>query len=166
MDITIHYNRIMGPSLIYHETLLEETPHRLQTQAIMNNGIRDALTRGLQRNGVLKSHQRVHELEKQHFFDRAFNVLKFYDPLGEVLGYYSDICTPLTKIGDGHYATTDLILDLWVSPNRSTLELDWDEFDHATQNELLSPELQTLAKTTLTRLQHDVVVGVYPDGYG
>jgi predicted RNA-binding protein associated with RNAse of E/G family len=165
MEITIHYNRIIGPSVIYNEVLIDENSQRIKSKAIMNEAICNALTRGLQRDKFIRANQRVTGLDKIYFYDRAFNVLKFYGAEGEVLGYYSDICTPLTKTSATNYVMTDLILDLWLFPNGSALELDWDEFDHAVQNELISPELQTLAKTTLARIQRDVADGIYPDGY-
>ena len=83
----------------------------------------------------------------------------------QLLGYYSDICTPLKKTGEGHYAATDLILDLWLSPSGLAKELDWDEYDHALQHNLITPDLAAQAKATLQQLINEAKQGIYPFTY-
>ncbi len=165
MQIAVHYTRIIGPSAIYQDIVVEENSQHIKLRGLVNLAICAALTRNLQRAGLIHANQQVGGVDKFYSFQRAFNILTFRDPEGGLLGYYSDICTPLRKIGEGKYATTDLMLDLWTFPNGSALELDWDEFDHAIQNELISPELQSLARNTLAELRAEQAQGIYPQAY-
>jgi predicted RNA-binding protein associated with RNAse of E/G family len=78
-----------------------------------------------------------------------------------LLGYYSDIATPLRKV-DGEYFLTDLMLDLWVFPDKTFREVDWDEFEDAVQNGLIAADLQEKALSTMNRLRAETGRGVFP----
>jgi predicted RNA-binding protein associated with RNAse of E/G family len=81
-----------------------------------------------------------------------------------LLGYYCDIVTPLQKIG-GDYYRTDLVLDLWVTPDLKLYELDWDEYEQVIEQGLMSIEQQEIARSTLERLKAEVATGRFPAEY-
>ena len=63
------------------------------------------------------------------------------------------------------YHLTDLFLDLWITPGPVVRELDWDEFEAATREGLLTLEWQSLARQTIARLKEEVDRGIFPGAY-
>ncbi len=165
-QVEIHYTRLHGkPLTIYTEELLSQTDLRLKTRASVGADWRQSFAEAWWKPGLIPTGRYVASLIKYYFFQEWFDVLELRGDADEILGYYSDICTPLTKTGATTYATTDLVLDLWLSPERLVKELDWDEFEHVVQHQLMSPELQAQARLTLARLTDEAAQMVYPGKY-
>lgn len=166
MEIEIHYTRLHGkPLTIYHETLLAEDALRLKTEGLVSPDERLAFSELWWKAGLIPPGRQIARLVKHYFFDEWFDVLQIQTEAGEVLGYYSDICTPLVRTGLGLYATTDLCLDLWLGADGVVKELDWDEFEHTAQQNLMTPPQQAQAKQALARLVAETAQGTYPRNY-
>ncbi|HEX9838506.1 MAG TPA: DUF402 domain-containing protein [Anaerolineales bacterium] len=101
---------------------------------------------------------------KTYFFGEHFNLLEFREEDGDLLGYYSDIGTPLVKTEDG-YLMTDWFLDIWMKLDGVLLELDIDEFEEAISKNLLSSLEVDQARSTFARLIEEVKNGIYPYAY-
>lgn len=65
----------------------------------------------------------------EHYFtDRWYSIYEIFAGLeGPLKGWYCNIVRPAQWRGD-YLDTVDLALDLFVSPEGQTLELDWEEF--------------------------------------
>jgi predicted RNA-binding protein associated with RNAse of E/G family len=81
------------------------------------------------------------------------------------VGYYTDIATPLRRVGVGEYATTDLFLDFWPAPGRPAMELDLDEFEEALRAGQLTPELADGARASFERVRREIALGIFPYRY-
>jgi len=91
------------------------------------------------------------------------DVATIYDRQGSLVGYYSDIITPIKRFTGG-YETTDLFLDLWVHPDRSYIVLDRNEFNEALRTGTLQASLAEKAQSELRSLIQLVETGRYPPG--
>lgn len=89
--------------------------------------------------------------------DRWYNVVKIYDYKKNLVGYYSDIRTPPTRIKNG-YEVVDLFLDFWVDLDGSYIILDIDEFQAAD----LSDELRKQTRGTARKLKEMIENDRYP----
>jgi Protein of unknown function (DUF402) len=166
MDIQIHYTRLHGkPLTIYPETLLSENAQRLKSLGLIPPQERQAFSELWWRPGLIPHGREVARLVKHYFYNEWFDILEVQAEDGTVLGYYSDISTPLIKTGEGLYAMTDLALDLWLGADGVIKELDWDEFEEICQHNLISPHHQTQAKLTLARLVTEAGQNIYPSQY-
>jgi hypothetical protein len=163
--IRFHFNRILGESVTFTEGLVGDDGRRLHAFSVVPEQYSEPWSLAAQKEGLIPPGRQIASIRKYAFYDEYFDVLEYRDPEGELLGYYSDICTPLKKIGEGEYAITDLILDLWIFPDGTYRELDWDEFDLAVEQGLLSPEIQSRAVATLTRLKAEILAGRFPSTY-
>jgi predicted RNA-binding protein associated with RNAse of E/G family len=90
-----------------------------------------------------------------------YTVVKVRDLRGEHTGYYCDIVTPYRLVGNW-IETTDLFLDLWVSPNLRYKTLDEEELAEALRKGWVSKRLYTKAKAELQRLVQMVENGKFP----
>ncbi len=83
------------------------------------------------------------------YSDRWYNIFQIHSTGGALKGWYCNIAEPATISGN-IIACRDLLLDLWVNPNRSTLVLDEHEFAAATE---LAADIRTAALRALDELQ-------------
>ena len=122
------------------------------------------LTAMMLHNGWIGPEQRVDSITKYCFFGEYFDILLWYDTQGKLIGFYSDIATPLQKTATG-YSMTDLFLDLWISPSGELTELDWDEFAEACEQGLLDAQTIEHAQTTMQRIVAEAATGHFPFAY-
>lgn len=61
------------------------------------------------------------------YSDRWYNIFEIRGADGHLKGWYCNIAEP-AQIGATVVSCRDLLLDLWVKPDRTTLTLDEDEF--------------------------------------
>ena len=163
-SVSIHYHRPGKPLTIYEEDLISDDGVYLRTTKTLPPEISERLSRAMLKDNLISSEQRVLIVNKIYFFSEHFNLLEFRDTNGDLLGHYSDIGTPLTRIADG-YAMTDWFLDIWLYPNGELRELDWDEFQEACAVGLLNLEEQRLAVKTMQRLKDEAAQNIYPSQY-
>lgn len=162
--ITVEYIR-PGKETSYHEEdVLVETDEYLKTFQRLPDEIAQRLTRSLHKNHFIPPDKHCACLTKVYFFDEYFNLLLFQDEHEGLLGYYSDIATPLTKTSDG-YQMTDWFLDIWLAPDGTLVELDEDEFEDALARNLLNASEAEIARRTFRRLIDEVRSGIYPGAY-
>ena len=161
----IHYYRYNRPPALYKEGLVEDDGKRLRTYTIVPPEFASRLAASWITDGLLPSGTIVYSLKKHHFYGEYFTILELFDPDGNVLGYYSDIATPLEKTEDGEYELHDLILDLWVFPDGSVRELDWDQFIVAERRQVIPGKLAGIARRTLRRLVQEAHAGRFPVEY-
>ncbi len=164
MLATIHYTRPGKDITIYTEGLVSDDERRLQTYTVFPPETQIALTEALRQQNLMSGAQRAGALRKHYFYAEPFNVLEFFDTGGQLIAYYSDLTTYLTKV-DGVYHLTDLWLDIWLTPEGDFRELDWDEFEDAIRAGHATAEWQTLARDTMQRLRAEFAAGVYPARY-
>lgn len=163
-EVLIEYIRPGKGVQQFIEDLVFEDEQYLKTFKQFPDPVAEQLTQSLLSNGFISESQRITSITKIYFFHEYFNLLQFHDENRQILGYYSDIGTPLLKTASG-YQMTDWFLDIWLSPEGKLFELDVDEFDVALSNHLLSSADAEIARTTFARLIHDVRTGMYPNAY-
>jgi predicted RNA-binding protein associated with RNAse of E/G family len=164
MQARIHYVRIGKPATLYTEGFVDDDGYRLITFSITPHEISPRWSKRWQDAGLIPAGRMIGSVEKHHFYGEYFTILKICDEAGRLLGYYCDIATPLQKVG-GDYVLHDLILDLWIYPDLTVRELDWDEFEEARKSGLLSSDLQEKAIATLHRLKAETARGIFPAAY-
>jgi len=160
----IHYQRPGKPLTVYTEDLVSDDGRCLRTFKTLPADISERLSLSMQKDGLIGPEKRVLTVAKVYFYNEHFNLLEFRGPDGVLLGHYSDIGTPITKINDG-YTMTDWFLDLWLAPDGTVLELDWDEFETAHAAGLLTESAAAIARATLERLKAEIGAGLYPYQY-
>jgi predicted RNA-binding protein associated with RNAse of E/G family len=164
MLATVHYTRPGKGLTLYTEGLVSDDGHCLHTYTVLPDEIRRDLSHALRRDDLIAPTQTIASIRKFYFYTEPFNVLEFWDTEDRLAGYYSDLTDLLVKQADG-YHLTDLFLDLWLTPDGTLRELDWDEFEEAVAQGVLTLEQQTLARTTMARLVAEVASGRYPAHY-
>lgn len=166
MDVNVYYRRLdpeRGTS-IYTEGLVDDDGRRLKTQAVIPAEYRARVSGGLWRADLLPRSQTLTSIRKHYFYAENFDVLIFYDQHEALAGYYSDITTPLTRVG-ADYHLTDLFLDVWITPAGAFHELDWDEFEAAQRAGHLSADLAETARAALGRVRAEFQAGRFPAAY-
>lgn len=162
--ITVEYVRPGKETSYYEEDVLVETDEYLKTFKRLPDEIAERLTFSLRDNQFIAPNQYCACVTKIYFFHEYFNVLLFQDEQGGLLGYYSDIVTPLIRTRDG-YQMTDWFLDIWLYPNGTLVELDEDEFEDALTRNLLNTAEAEIARATFVRLIREANTGLYPPAY-
>jgi hypothetical protein len=161
MQVRVTYTRPGKQTTIYLEDLVADDGRRLTTSKALPPDIQQLLTEALIRQNLMPPGRTIGRLRKHYFFAEYFNVLEFIDTEGEVVGYYSDIMTPLRR-GEGSFFGTDLFLDVWMAPGQPALGLDEDEFAQAIKEGLVSPEDEAQAWRAYRRLLEEAERGLYP----
>jgi predicted RNA-binding protein associated with RNAse of E/G family len=162
--ITVEYIRPGKEISHYEEDLVFENDEYIKTVKLLPDEIAVKLTKSLHDNGFISSKQNCSYIAKTYFFNEHFNLLQFQNEKQEILGYYSDIGTPLTKTANG-YRMTDWFLDIWLSPDGTLYELDMDEFEDALKKGLLNSTEAVIAREAFARLISEVKQGIYPQAY-
>jgi predicted RNA-binding protein associated with RNAse of E/G family len=108
---------------------------------------------------------RVAALRKHYFFSEWFDILAWFDVDDRFVGYYTDIATPVRKLGAGEFATTDLFLDFWQMPGKPARELDIDEFEAGLAAGKLPPALADGARASFERVRREIAAGIFPYRY-
>lgn len=160
-QITIHLSRLGKPERVFCEGLVSDDGVMLQTFTVLSEAKSLRLSGLFSQHGWLSPEQRIHAVAKRHFYLEYYSAVSYLDAAGRVLGTYCDIVTPLQRQGNDYYLT-DLILDVWVFPDGSFLELDWDEFEAGVESGLLGPELAAGARLGLERLKRHINGGHFP----
>ena len=163
-EVRIQYIRPGKDVTEYIEYLVEENEQYIKTYKYFPSEIVESLTQSLRKNGFISNDRITTSLTKIYFFDEHFDLLLFRDEQGEILGYYSDIGTPLIITANG-YEMTDLFLDIWLSPDGTLFELDIDEFEEALSKNLIDASQAEIVRSTFARLIEEVKQGIYPHTY-
>lgn len=92
---------------------------------------------------------------------------RFHTPAGELTGYYANVLTPvefLPRAEDGTdvWRTTDLFLDLFLTPDGVIHELDHEELQDAVERGWVDPETARTARAELQRLAQRANSGAWP----
>lgn len=164
-SISIYYQRPGKGLTIYEEELVFEDENCLRTFKTLPFETSESLSAALLKQELINPGQRVLTIAKVYHFNEPFNVLEFRDTEGKPLGYYSDIGEPARKLRNGIYEMVDLFLDIWLWPDGKLLELDWDEFDEAIKNNVITTAQADLARTAMQRLKSEVAQKIYPAIY-
>lgn len=165
MKAVIHYRRINKPEVIYTESYASDDGLRLDTETILDREFsRRWIEKDWQPQGLLRAEPLIASVRKHHFYREWFSIMELRSAGGGLLGFYCDLLTPLEKRA-GEYYLLDLMLDLWIAPDGSMRELDWDEFDACTRQGKILPEHQRTAVATLSRLTAETRAGTFPWAY-
>lgn len=89
------------------------------------------------------------------------DVGRFHRADGTFTGFYANILTP-PVMGDGVWDTTDLFLDVWMTPEGVAMLLDEDELDEALGRELVDAPTADRAREEATRLIRGAGDGSWP----
>lgn len=95
------------------------------------------------------------------FPGRWHDIGRFHRADGTFTGYYANILTPVNVEGDVWH-TTDLFLDVFVTPTGSVHLLDVDELDAAERAGWVDVEDSRRARMEADRLMQEAVDGVWP----
>ena len=163
-QVTIHLARLGKPERAYQEGFVEDDGIRLKTFSIVPASTGLHLSEKFHHQGWLLSGQSIVSVAKYLFYNEYFTIVEYQDRTRKALGYYCDIVTPLQRSGD-EYFLTDLILDLWISPDLQVIELDRDEFEAAISSGLFPLIHEEAALAALDRLKSEVENGVFPARY-
>ena len=163
-QVTIHLARLGKPERSYPEGLVDDNGRRVKTFSIVPEPASAHLSETFQGQGWILPGQRIHSVSKVLFYNEFFSIVDYHDPAGRTLGYYCDIVTPLRRSG-ADYFLTDLILDLWISPDGHATELDREEFEAALASGLFPRQFERDALHTLARLKTEVEQGIFPSRY-
>lgn len=161
--VKINFIRVNKEPTTYTEGFVEETETRLKTFNVVPEPYRSAIAAKWISSGLLQSHQQFYSITKYLFYHEGFTILEIRGET-ELLGYYCDITLPMQKVGD-EYLIHDLMLDLWIDPQGTVTELDWDEFEEAVEADLISDKLRQKAIETLERLKQESAQGIFPSAY-
>lgn len=163
--IRIEYIRPGKETTYYEEDFVSQDDICLRTHKTLPPNISERLSRALERDKLILPRQRVGMVVKTYFFHEPFNLLEFREPDGKLLGYYSDIGEPARPLTPDKIQMTDLYLDIWLFPDGRLLELDWDEFEEAIQQQVITTAQADLARSAMKRLVTEVESGIYPAKY-
>ena len=161
----IEYIRPGKEVTYYEEDLFSQDETCVRTFKTLPEDIAIKLSDSLLQQGLIQPHQRVGTIAKVYFFTEPFNLLEFRELDGTLLGHYSDIGEPATRISENQIQMTDLFLDIWLLPNGSLLEMDWDEFEEAIEKQVITSAQAELARDAMKRLVDEAGRGVYPSKY-
>jgi predicted RNA-binding protein associated with RNAse of E/G family len=165
MDINIHYRRLSSRgTTVYREGFVADNGQRLTTFTELTPEECQGLSQAFWNSGLLPTGYLLGSVRKHYFYHEYFDILAVYNTAGELAGYYSDIATPLRKVGDAYYLE-DLFLDYWLVPGQPPLPLDEDEFEAAIAQGLLSAEQIERARATFARLRDEISAGIFPARY-
>lgn len=78
-------------------------------------------------------------------------VERYYDATGRLLGTHVDVCAALSAVGDG-WATTDLLLDIWIWPDGRVTVRNEQAFERAVAEGVLTPHEAQRAETQVRAL--------------
>lgn len=160
-QVIIHLARVGKPERSYKEGLVADNGIYAKTFSIVPESIGIHLSEKFQKYGWMPPGQVIHSVTKYLFCNEFFSIAQYQNQINHVLGYYCDIATPLQRSGDDYFLT-DLILDLWISPDLEAIELDRDEFETAISQGLFPTNLEKDALETLGRLKSEVEKGIFP----
>lgn len=163
--VRIEYIRPGKEVTYYEEDFFAQDETCLRTFKKLPEEISTRLSDALVEQNLIQPDQRVGTIEKLYFFNEPFNLLIFRETGGSLLGYYSDIGEPATQISPTEFQMTDLFLDIWLFPDGRLLELDWDEFEEAIQEQAITSEQAHLARNAMKRLVDETATGIYPQEY-
>ncbi len=163
--VRIEYIRPGKQVTYYEEEFFAQDETCLRTFKTLPEDISTRLSEALVEQKLIQPNQRVGTIAKVYFFNEPFNLLEFRGMDGILLGHYSDIGNPAIQLSPAEFQMTDLFLDIWLFPDGRLLELDWDEFEEAIQNQIITPAQAELARSTMKRLVEEIDMGIYPFEY-
>ena len=163
--VRIEYIRPSKEITYYEEGFISHDETCLRTFKTLPSDIAERLSLSLQKQDLISPGKQVLTIGKTYFFTEPFNLLEFRDTNGELLGHYSDIGEPTIQLDSGTFQMTDLFLDIWLYPDGRLLELDWDEFEEAIENQVITSAQADIARKAMKRLVAEVKEDIYPSSY-
>lgn len=163
--VRIEYIRPGKDVTYYEEEFFAQDETCLRTFKTLPEEISINLSHALLTQNLIQPGQRVGTISKLYFFHEPFNLLEFRATDGSLLGHYSDIGEPVIQLSPTDFQMTDLFLDLWLFPDGRLLELDWDEFEEAIEQKVITTAQADLARKIMRRLVGEIERGIYPSRY-
>jgi hypothetical protein len=161
----IHFARVGKKEALYIEGFVSDDGIRLDTSTQLPPDAAKVWNKSVwQKKGILSHGEIVRTIRKHHFYQEWFDIIEVIDDHGTLLGYYCDIATPLIK-RDEEYYVQDLLLDVWIFPDGSFHELDWDEYTAAKNDGAISVEWQQNAERTIRWMAEEIVKGTFPQAF-
>jgi len=152
----IHYFRPPDRKFVFEAELLYADSEVIVTSHILSGASKPLVIAG---EVVIENGYRAVFAE---FCKHWYDVARIFRPDGTFTGYYADINTP-SQIHSNGYRTKDLFLDLWISPDRSSITvLDEDEFREAIEKQWITSEEAVAARTELAGLIANFNRGAFP----
>jgi len=96
------------------------------------------------------------------FPGRWHDIGRFHRADGSFTGVYANILTPARIQEGGIWHTTDLFLDIWLTPAGKLLVLDRDELREALHRGWVSPETARRAEDEVTWIEGSFKEGTWP----
>jgi hypothetical protein len=159
MDIVINFMRPGKGVTRYTEDLVDDNRIRIKTATQVSADFsRSWCEENWWRNGFIPPGMLISSVVKYLFYREWFSVMQLVGTDADHLGFYVDIDTPLRKVS-GEFYLTDLFLDLWIAPNGTYTELDWDEFEASFLSGLITPYQYRKANRVIEILKSEVING-------
>ena len=100
------------------------------------------------------------------FPGRHHDIGRFHTPAGQLTGYYANVLTPVEVLpddgGPDTWRTTDLFVDLFMTPDGDVHELDRDELREALERGWIDGATAAHADAEVRRLAGMARAGVWP----
>jgi predicted RNA-binding protein associated with RNAse of E/G family len=96
------------------------------------------------------------------FPDTWHDIGRFHLADGTFTGIYANILTPAVFLPDGVWETTDLYLDVWVTPEGELSVLDEDQLREALERGWVSEDQAARARTELEHIVSAAEQGRWP----
>lgn len=154
----IRYLRPPDREQLFHQTLVHEGPDALVTWLPRAGVSRPTVVDG---RTVLDADSPVVWLT---FPDAWHDIGRFHTPDGRFTGFYANILTPV-RIETGaedRWETTDLFLDVFVTPDGAAHLLDRDELEDAVRKGWIDRALAGRAEAEAARLVRAARAGDWP----
>jgi predicted RNA-binding protein associated with RNAse of E/G family len=152
--VRIHYRRLPDQEEVFHQTLVHETG-ALVTYVPAATIRRPTLVAGA---AVLEPGSPAVWFT---FPDAWHDIGRFHRPDGTFTGLYANVLTPVRMDGDA-WSTTDLFLDVFITPAGAVHVLDRDELEDAEARGWIDPALAGHARAEAARLVRAVRQGAWP----
>ncbi len=164
MEVRVHYTRPGKGTSVYVDDLVRDDGRAMVTYTVLPPASGQAIAQALWQQRLVAAPVQISAVRKHHLYGEHFAILEWFDPAGSLIGYYSDMVTPLRR-EHGEYYLTDLFLDVWLAPGQPARGLDEDEFAAAVAAGLISAEQQAGALAAYARVQSEIASGVFPFHY-
>jgi uncharacterized protein len=152
--VRIHYRRPPDREEVFHQTLVHETGALVTF--LGHATLPDPVT--VAGNVVLDSGSPVVWFT---FPGEWHDIGRFHRPDGTFTGFYVNVLTPVRIEGD-RWDTTDLFLDLFITPAGAVHRLDRDELDAAVRAGWVDDALARRARSEADRLARAALGGSWP----
>ena len=154
--VTIHYLRPPDRLQTFRQPIIHQSAEVIVT---FSRGIRVPSPMELDGEVVLETGSDVVWFT---FPGRWHDIGRFHNARGAFTGFYANLLTPVEMLPGHVWHTTDLFLDVWMTPGRAPRLLDEDELQAALDADALDIEMAGRAREEAERILELAGAGRWP----